>query len=131
MNQYIGIDLGTTNSVIASFDGKDTRVWKSPEQNDVTPSAIYVDKHGHRFFGRRAYEMAPADDKNAVVLFKRHLGTNVKYTIENTGETLTPEESGAEILRLLIGYLPKEWQEDKKVVITVPAAFNQVKRTRP
>ena len=128
MNQYIGIDLGTTNSVIASFDGKDTRVWKSPEQNDVTPSAIYVDKHGHRFFGRRAYEMAPADDKNAVVLFKRHLGTNVKYTIENTGETLTPEESGAEILRLLIGYLPKEWQENKKVVITVPAAFNQVKK---
>ena len=128
MMRYIGIDLGTTNSVIATFDGTDTRVWKSPEQNDVTPSAIYVDKHGHRFFGRRAYEMAPADEKNAVTLFKRYLGTSIKFTIENTGETLTPEESGAEILRLLVGYLPKEWQENKGTVITVPAAFNQVKK---
>ncbi len=127
MRQYIGIDLGTTNSVIASFDGKETRVWKSPEQNDVTPSAIYVDRHGHRFYGRRAYEMAPMDEKNAVTLFKRYLGTSMKYTIEHTGEMLTPEESGAEILRLLAGYLPKEWQETG-TVITVPAAFNQVKK---
>lgn len=46
---YIGIDLGTTNSVIATFDGKDTRVWKSKEQSDVTPSAIYVDRRGKKF----------------------------------------------------------------------------------
>lgn len=39
---FIGIDLGTTNSAITSFDGKNTRVWKSPEQNDVTPSVIYI-----------------------------------------------------------------------------------------
>lgn len=128
MTRYIGIDLGTTNSVIATFDGTDVRVWKSPEQNDVTPSAIYVDRHGHRFFGRRAYEMAPSDEKNAVTLFKRYLGTSMKFTIENTGETLTPEESGAEILRVLAGYLPKEWQESEGTVITVPAAFNQVKK---
>ena len=128
MMRYVGIDLGTTNSVIASFEGKETRVWKSPEQTDVTPSAIYVDRHGHRFYGRRAYEMAPADEKNAVTLFKRYLGTSIKFTIQNTGETLTPEESGAEILRLLVGYLPNEWQENKGTVITVPAAFNQVKK---
>ncbi|MBQ7485871.1 MAG: Hsp70 family protein, partial [Clostridia bacterium] len=126
--RYIGIDLGTTNSVIASFDGSETRVFKSPEQNDVTPSAIYVDRHGHRFFGRRAYEMAPADEKNAVTLFKRYLGTNMTFTLENTGETLTPEACGAEILRLLAGYLPEDWQSDTGTVITVPAAFNQVKK---
>lgn len=130
MNRYIGIDLGTTNSVIASFDGKDTRVWKSPEQNDVTPSAIYVDRHGHRFYGRRAYEKAPSDEGNAVTLFKRYLGTNMKYTLANTGETLTPEECAAEILRLLVGYLPGEWQDSGEAgtVITVPAAFNQVRK---
>ena len=37
---FIGIDLGTTNSAITSFDGKEVRIWKSPEQNDVTPSVI-------------------------------------------------------------------------------------------
>ena len=41
MRHYIGIDLGTTNSAICSYDGTNVRVWKSPEQNDVTPSAIF------------------------------------------------------------------------------------------
>ncbi len=128
--QYIGIDLGTTNSAICSFDGTDTRIWKSPEQNNVTPSAIYVDRRGHRFYGRRAYEMAPADERNAATLFKRYLGTSMKFTLERTGDTLTPEECSAEILRVLYGYLPAEWQNspDTVTVITVPAAFNQMKK---
>ena len=130
MRHFIGIDLGTTNSAICSFDGSATRVWKSPEQSDVTPSAIYVDRHGHRFYGRRAYDMAPADEKNAATLFKRYLGTSMKFTLEASGEELTPEECSAEILRLLYGYLPREWQEDSETatVITVPAAFNQMKK---
>ena len=128
--QYIGIDLGTTNSAICSFDGKDTRIWKSPEQNSVTPSAIYVDRRGHRYYGRRAYEMAPTDEKNAATLFKRYLGTSMRFTLERTGESLTPEECSAEILRVLYGYLPQEWQQspDTATVITVPAAFNQMKK---
>ncbi len=128
--RYIGIDLGTTNSAICSFDGENTRIWKSPEQSSVTPSALYVDRRGHRFYGRRAYEMAPADEKNAATLFKRYLGTNMKFTLERTGESLTPEECSAEILRVLYGYLPPEWQQqmDTVTVITVPAAFNQMKK---
>ena len=130
MNHFIGMDLGTTNSVICSFDGQETRVWKSPEQNDVTPSAIYEDRHGHRFYGRRAYELAPFDEKNAATLFKRYLGTVMKFTFERSGAVLTPEECSAEILRLMYGYLPAEWQgsPDTAVVITVPAAFNQMKK---
>ena len=42
MRNYIGIDLGTTNSAICSYDGDETRIWKSPEQNDVTPSVIFM-----------------------------------------------------------------------------------------
>ena len=130
MKQFIGIDLGTTNSAICSFDGTETRIWKSPEQNDVTPSAIYVDRHGRRFYGRRAYEIAPMDEKNTATLFKRYLGTSMKFHLENSSETLTPEECSAEILRLLFGYLPAEWQgsPDTATVITVPAAFNQMKK---
>ena len=55
---YIGIDLGTTNSAICSFDGETARLYKSPEQHDVTPSAIYVDKRGNRRVGHKAYDQA-------------------------------------------------------------------------
>ena len=54
MKYYIGIDLGTTNSAICSYDGTNVRIWKSPEQNDVTPSAIYVDKRGNRYYGTKS-----------------------------------------------------------------------------
>jgi molecular chaperone DnaK len=54
MAYYIGIDLGTTNSAICSYDGMTTRIWKSPEQTDVTPSAIYIDKRGNRYYGQKA-----------------------------------------------------------------------------
>ena len=49
MKNFVGIDLGTTNSAICTYDGESTRVWKSPEQNDVTPSAIYIDKRGNKY----------------------------------------------------------------------------------
>ncbi len=58
MTWYVGIDLGTTNSAIASFDGQTLRLHKSPEQNDVTPSAIYFDRRGNKFIGQRAYDSA-------------------------------------------------------------------------
>ena len=44
MENYIGIDLGTTNSSISSFDGEKVKIWKSPEQNDITPSVIFINK---------------------------------------------------------------------------------------
>ena len=59
MGNYVGIDLGTTNSAICSFDGLNTRIWKSPEQNDVTPSAIFFDRRGNKFVGKRAYDSEP------------------------------------------------------------------------
>ena len=130
MKHYIGIDLGTSNSAICSYDGKNVRVWKSPEQNDVTPSAIFVDRRGNRYYGMRAYEMAPLNEKNSATLFKRYLGTNTRFRLENANEELTPEECSAEILRVLYSYLPEEIRTDPETatVITVPAAFNQMKK---
>ena len=83
MKNYIGIDLGTTNSAICSFDGDETRIWKSPEQNDVTPSAIYIDRRGNKHIGKRAYDSEPASPGNAAKLFKRLMGT--KYTRPASG----------------------------------------------
>ena len=130
MSFYIGIDLGTTNSAICSYDGEKLQVHKSPEQNDVTPSAIFVDRRGNRYYGRRAYEMAPVNEKNAATLFKRYMGTQTRFELSSAGVSLTPEECSAEILKVLFGYLPDSVQADPEtsVVITVPAAFNQVKK---
>ena len=130
MRHYIGIDLGTTNSAICSFDGTQTRVWKSPEQSDVTPSVIYVNKKGHRFFGRKAFEMASGNEKNAAALFKRYLGTSKTYHLADADVDLTPVECSAQLLKVLFGYLSEEIRNDPETVtvITVPAAFNQMKK---
>lgn len=130
MKYYVGIDLGTTNSSICSFDGKSVTTWKSLEQNDITPSAIYIDKRGNRFYGLKAYNQAQYNPNNSATLFKRFLGTKNIMTFESSGVTLTPEECSAEIIKVLYGYLPEEIRNDSSVatVITVPAAFNQMKK---
>lgn len=127
MKYYVGIDLGTTNSAISTFDGENVRVWKSKkDQNDVTPSAIYVDKRGKRFYGKDAYLKSAQQPERCATLFKRFMGTNTK--IQLAEEELTPEECSAEILRELYKNLPEEIRNDDEVatVITVPAAFNQM-----
>lgn len=130
MKTYVGIDLGTTNSAICSFDGENLRVYKSPEQHDVTPSAIFMDKRGNKYVGARAYDKAPSSPDNAATLFKRFMGTSTPVKIPAVNLTLTPEECSAEVLRVLFGYLPEEMRNDPEIgtVITVPAAFNQMQK---
>ena len=130
MRNYVGIDLGTTNSAICTYNGQDVRVWKSPEQADVTPSAIYVDKRGNKYYGMKAYNQAPYNPNNSATLFKRFMGTSTKIDLEAAGVSLSPEECSAEILKVLFGYLPEEIRNDPETatVITVPAAFNQMKK---
>ncbi len=128
MKYFVGIDLGTTNSAISTFDGENVRVWKSKkDQNDVTPSAIYVDKRGRRFYGKEAYLKSFQQPERCATLFKRFMGTSTKIKIGD--EELTPEECSAEILRELFKNLPEEIRENKDevgTIITVPAAFNQM-----
>lgn len=130
MKYYVGIDLGTTNSAICTYDGKNTRIWKSPEQNDVTPSAIFIDKRGNKYYGIRAYNQAPHNPNNSATLFKRYMGTSNIFKFQSAGISMTPEECSADILRTLYGYLPEEIRNSGEcaTVITVPAAFNQVKK---
>ena len=123
---YVGIDLGTTNSVISTYDGTNTRIWKSREQNDVTPSAIYIGRSGNTIVGQRAYLQ-----ENCVTEFKRKMGTSTPIEeLSGANRTLTPEECSAEILKTLFGYLPEEIRNspDTGTVVTVPAAFNQMKK---
>lgn len=130
MKYFVGIDLGTTNSAICSYDGTDTRIWKSPEQNDVTPSVIYIDRRGNKYIGKRAYDAAPHSPNNSAMLFKRLIGTSTPIELSALNITKTPEECSAEVLKVLFGYLPEEIRNDQDmgIVITVPAAFNQMQK---
>jgi molecular chaperone DnaK len=130
MKNYIGIDLGTTNSAICVYDGENLRLFKSPDQNDVTPSAIFFDRRGNKYYGKRAYDNASRNPENAATLFKRFIGTSTPVKLSAVNLTLTPEECSSEILRVLFGYLPEEIRNDREsgTVITVPAAFNQMQK---
>ena len=128
--KYIGIDLGTTNSAIASWDGENIRLFKSPDQHDVTPSAIFIDRRGNKYVGSRAYMNAARNPDNAATLFKRLMGTSTPVKLPAVNITMTPEDCSAEVLRTLFGYLPEEIRSNGDIgtVITVPAAFNQMQK---
>ncbi len=128
MAYYIGVDLGTTNSAIVTFDGEKTRLWKTKERTDVTPSCIFIDGKGRQFVGNKAY-MAQAKSGNEHSIakqFKRFMGTSTK--IEFAGQSWTPEQCSAEVLKELFRCLPEDvlQAEDRYTVITVPAAFDQM-----
>ena len=130
MKNFIGIDLGTTNSSISSFDGDKVKIWKSPEQNDITPSVIFMNKRT-KYYGQRAYDNEPFNSENTAKLFKRFMGTSTKIEFPALELSKTPEECSSEILSVLYGYLPEEMRnsDDTFSVITVPAAFNQIQKT--
>lgn len=125
---YIGIDLGTTNSAIAGVvDGK-IRLFKTADGADVLPSVIYVDKRGHRLYGKRAYEQASLSPENVAKGFKRIMGTSSLLAFKASNTEASPEDCSAEILRQLIGQAIVESgkAEISGAVITIPAAFNQM-----
>ena len=78
MRNFVGIDLGTTNSAICSYDGSETRIWKSPERNDVTPSAIYIDRLGRKLVGQRAYSAAPRSPGQRRHVVQASMGTGTR-----------------------------------------------------
>jgi molecular chaperone DnaK len=126
---YIGIDLGTSNSAIVGLiDGK-ARIFRPTDGGEVLPSVIYIDKRGHRLYGRRAYDQALIAPEHVAMGFKRLMGTATPIEIPGAGLSLSPEECSAEILRQLIGQAMTEVGEDEKItgaIIAVPAAFNQM-----
>lgn len=127
---FVGIDLGTTNSAVCSYDGENVTLYKSPEQHDVTPSAIYFDRRGNKYIGSRALYSGSRDPGGAATSFKRLMGTSTPIELPSVNRRLTPEECSAEILRLLFGYLPDSIRNSPATgtVVTVPAAFNSMQR---
>jgi molecular chaperone DnaK len=121
-----GIDLGTTNSAIAVLNGRDVEVIKNNENLETTSSAVWIDKKGKLFVGRRAKDRIEEDQQNAFAEFKLLMGrSDVEYDFAATGRKMRPEQLSAEVLKSLRADVEQRTGEVvEAAVITVPAAFD-------
>lgn len=127
MGKVIGIDLGTTNSVVAVMEGGEPVVITSQEGNRITPSVVAFTKNGERLVGQVAKRQAITNPERTVQSIKRDMGTDKKETID--GKDYTPQEISAMILQKLKSDAESYLGEDvKQAVITVPAYFSDSQR---
>lgn len=127
MAKTIGIDLGTTNSVVAVMEGGKPTVIANAEGSRTTPSIVGFSKTGERLVGQLAKRQAIVNPDKTVASIKRHMGENYKVTIE--GKDYTPQEISAMILRKLADDASNYLGEKvTSAVITVPAYFNDAQR---
>ncbi len=127
MARAVGIDLGTTNSVVAVLEGGDPKVIANAEGGRTTPSVVAVSKSGDSLVGEIAKRQAVLNVKNTVASVKRHMGSD--WTTELDGKTLTAPEVSARILQKLKHDAEEYLQEEvTDAVITVPAYFNDSQR---
>ncbi|MCW1927072.1 molecular chaperone DnaK [Bhargavaea beijingensis] len=125
MSKIIGIDLGTTNSVVAVLEGGEPKVVPNPEGNRTTPSVVSF-KNGERQVGEVAKRQS-ITNPNTIMSVKRLMGTNEKVSAED--RDYSPQEVSAMILQYLKGYAEDYLGEKvSKAVITVPAYFNDAAR---
>jgi molecular chaperone DnaK len=119
-----GIDLGTTNSSIAVFNGSGADVFKNNEGQEYTPSAVWIDGKGKLYVGRLAKERLEDDNENTFSEFKLQMGTDQLYRFARSGRQMRPEELSAEVLKSLRGDVQQRTGEEViAAVISVPAAF--------
>lgn len=127
MAKTIGIDLGTTNSVVAVMEGGKPTVIANAEGSRTTPSIVGFSKTGERLVGQLAKRQAILNPDRTIMSIKRHMGTDYKINID--GKNNTPQEISAMILRKLTDDASKYLGEKvTSAVITVPAYFNDSQR---
>jgi molecular chaperone DnaK len=128
MAKTIGIDLGTTNSVVAVMEGGKPTVIANAEGARTTPSIVGFSKSsGERLVGQLAKRQAILNPERTIASVKRHMGTDQKYNID--GKDHTPEEISSMVLRKLADDASKYLGEKvTSAVITVPAYFNDSQR---
>ena len=127
MGKIIGIDLGTTNSCVAVFEGGEPIVIPNPEGARTTASVVGFSKTGERMVGAVAKRQAITNPDKTVMSIKRHMGS--EYRVDIDGKKYTPQEISAMILQKLKAdaeaYLGSPVTE---AVITVPAYFSDAQR---
>ena len=127
MGKIIGIDLGTTNSCVAVYEGAEPIVIPNPEGARTTPSVVAFSKAGERMVGQVAKRQAITNPDRTIISIKREMGTGYKKEID--GKNYTPQEFSAMILQKLKAdaesYLGTTVNQ---AVITVPAYFSDAQR---
>jgi molecular chaperone DnaK len=127
MSKVIGIDLGTTNSCVATIENGEPVVIANAEGARTTPSVVAFNKDGERLIGITAKRQAVTNPERTMISVKRHMGTDWKTDIDGTN--YTPQEISAFILQKLKAdaeaYLG---HEVKQAVITCPAYFTDAQR---
>ena len=127
MARAVGIDLGTTNSVVAVLEGGEPTVIANAEGFRTTPSVVAFTKDGEVLVGETAKRQAVTNVDRTISSVKRHVGTN--WTVDIDGKPYTPQELSARILAKLKrdaeSYLGDTVTD---AVITVPAYFNDAER---
>ena len=125
----IGIDLGTTNSVVSyvQADGK-VKVIPNPEGPNTTPSVVAFKANGEEIVGHAAKRML-LTNPDTIASIKRKIGTSEKVHVNCINKTFTPQEISAKILAYMKKYAEENLgQPISKAVITVPAYFNDAQR---
>src|SRR3954469_22874189 len=127
MARAVGIDLGTTNSVVAVLEGGEPTVIANAEGSRTTPSVVAFAKTGEVFVGEVAKRQAVTNVERTIRSVKRHIGTN--WTTEIDGKSFAPQQISAFVLQKLKrdaeSYLGEPVVE---AVVTVPAYFNDAQR---
>ncbi len=128
MARAVGIDLGTTNSVVAVLEGGEPTVIANAEGSRTTPSVVAFAKNGEVLVGEVAKRQAVTNVERTIRSVKRHMGTNWKQEVD--GKPFTPQQISAFILQKLKrdaeSYLGEKVTD---AVITVPAYFSDAERT--
>ena len=128
MSKVIGIDLGTTNSVVAVMEGGEPTVITNQEGSRLTPSVVGFAKNGERLVGQLAKRQAVSNPDRTISSIKRHMGEG-SYRVTIDDKKYSPEEISAMILQKLKAdaeaYLGEKVTQ---AVITVPAYFNDSQR---
>jgi molecular chaperone DnaK len=127
MARAVGIDLGTTNSVVSVLEGGEPRVIENAEGSRTTPSIVAFAKNGEVLVGEVAKRQAVTNPDRTIRSVKREIGTN--WTVDIDGKKYTPQEISARVLMKLKrdaeAYLGESISD---AVITVPAYFNDSQR---
>ena len=127
MAKVVGIDLGTTNSVVAVMEGQTPTVIANSEGSRTTPSVVAFTKTGERLVGQLAKRQAVTNPDRTIKSIKRHMGTD--FTVKIDGKDYTPQEISAMVLQKLVNDASSYLGERvTKAVITVPAYFNDAQR---
>jgi molecular chaperone DnaK len=127
MAKVVGIDLGTTNSVVAVMEGQTPTVIANSEGSRTTPSVVAFTKTGERLVGQLAKRQAVTNPDRTIKSVKREIGTDFKFKVD--GKDYTPQEISAMILQKLVNDASTYLGERvTKAVITVPAYFGDAQR---